>query len=731
MRWLGRVAAERPIVVALEDLHVADAATRAFATFVSRIAREERLSLVLTWQPDRLTREHPLRANLAVIEAGLRAPVRVDLAPLTRREIGNQIEGIEGERPSASVVVLVAERSAGTPLVIEELIAARRELKHVSLTGTLGDLIAARLARRSHECRRVLRLLAPSQRPMERDRLAVVSAAFEAELATAMVASNLPPRSSSMPRRAADGLDADLAAGLAEAIEHGFVREEPDGRLRIRHELVARAVVTDLLPTQRPRYRAALATAFGDIPIVAAHHWRAAYRPAEARAAALEAGRLALELEAPLDALDAFELGLELPLPPPVAGPRRRAAERVAGRRRAGRGLAAGGRGGGRGRPPQPRDGLRGERPRGPRGAAGPLPARRPRGAARPLPARGGRRAGRDRGAAQGRRRDAPGAVDRAGPRPRAARPGADDRGRVPGRGEGRPRGARRGRRGRRRGGARGDPRAHDARGRAQLRRPARDRRAAPPRGARPGVGRRAHRRGDARERQPHVPARAPGPAGRGRRRGVSRHRRGARGGPRRGLRQPPRRQRRGRPRRGRPLGGGPRAAPARDRLEPVGQRRRERAGQPREPRDRGGGGRGGHPAPGPGARRARDRWRRPARRARLPGDRGDGAVERRPRRCPTGRGARLGAAQGLGGLGPHRAHGVDVDGGRVGDRGRGAREAADRRRGGVTRAREPDPRRCRGRGRPGPGGEPGGPQRRARGEPRDGARVPCPPRRP
>jgi DNA-binding CsgD family transcriptional regulator/tetratricopeptide (TPR) repeat protein len=319
MRWLGRVAAERPIVVALEDLHVADAATRAFATFVSRTAREERLSLVLTWQPDRLTREHPLRANLAVIEGGLRAPVRVDLAPLTRREIGNQIEGIEGERPSASVVVLVAERSAGTPLVIEELIAARRELKHVSLTGTLGDLIAARLARRSHECRRVLRLLAPSQRPMERDRLAVVSAAFEAELATANVASNLPPRSSSMPRRAADGLDADLAAGLAEAIEHGFVREEPDGRLRIRHELVARAVVTDLLPTQRPRYRAALATAFSDIPIVAAHHWRAAHRPGEARAAALEAGRMALELEAPLDALDAFELGLELP--PPVPGP--------------------------------------------------------------------------------------------------------------------------------------------------------------------------------------------------------------------------------------------------------------------------------------------------------------------------------------------------------------------------------------------------------------------------
>src|SRR4051794_7254014 len=318
LRWLGRVAAERPIVHALEDLQVADAATRAFATFVSRTAREECLALVLTWQPDRLTREHPLRRSLSVIEARLRLPVRVDLAPLSRREIAALIEGIEGERPSASVVVLVAERSAGSPLVVEELIAARRELRHVTLTGTLNDLISARLARRSPEARRVLRLLGPSQRPIERARLAVVAAAFEAELASSS-ATALPPRSATGPRRGADGLDADLTAGLTEAIEHGFVRLEPDDRLRIRHELVARAVVTDLLPQQRTRYRAALAQAFEDVPIVAAHHWRAAHRMPEARAAALEGGRLALEAGAPLDALDAFEMGLELPPAPGTA----------------------------------------------------------------------------------------------------------------------------------------------------------------------------------------------------------------------------------------------------------------------------------------------------------------------------------------------------------------------------------------------------------------------------
>ncbi len=314
LRWLGRLSAERPVVLVLEDLHVADAATRAFATFLARIAREERIALVLSFQPDRLTREHPLRENLAVIGAGLRPPVRVDLGPLARREIAGLIEGIEGERPSASIVVLVAERSGGSPLVVEELVAARRELHNATLTGTLADLVAARLTRRSPECRRLLRLLAPAERPMTTAELAVAAAAFEVG-----VASGLPPRSTSLPRRGTELLDGDLAAGLAEAIEHGFVRRDTGDRLAIRHELVARAVVVDLLPSQRPRHRAALAHAFAGTPVIAAACWRGAHRLDEARAAAIEAGRLAMHLEAPEDALAVLELGLEIPARAPVA----------------------------------------------------------------------------------------------------------------------------------------------------------------------------------------------------------------------------------------------------------------------------------------------------------------------------------------------------------------------------------------------------------------------------
>jgi DNA-binding CsgD family transcriptional regulator len=314
LRWLGRIAEERPIVLVLEDLHNADAATRAFAAFVARTAKRERIALVLSYQPDRLVRDHPLRENLAIIDAGLREPVRIDLGPLARRDVTALIEGIEGERPSASVVVLIAERSAGSPLVVEELIAARRELRNRTLTGSLSDMVSARLAKRAPECRRVLRLFATAERPMDRDRLGRAAEAFEE-----LRAGHVPPRSSNTPRHGRDSLDGDIAAGLDEAIEHGLIKEGDDGLLRIRHELVSRAVVADLLPPQIPRYRTALARAFEDVPIVAAHHWRAAHRLAEARAAAIAAGRHAMRVQAPEDALAAFELGLELPAPPDAA----------------------------------------------------------------------------------------------------------------------------------------------------------------------------------------------------------------------------------------------------------------------------------------------------------------------------------------------------------------------------------------------------------------------------
>jgi DNA-binding CsgD family transcriptional regulator/tetratricopeptide (TPR) repeat protein len=302
---LGRLGEHRPIVLVVEDLHRADDATRALVMFLARIARTQRLAIVATYQPDELTRSDALVGDLVRIGDAPRPPARLEIGPLGRDEIAGLIEGIEGEHPSASVLVLVAERSRGSPLVAEELIAARRELSGASLTGTLEDLVSARLSLRSPECRRVLRLVAPAGRPLDHARLADVSAAFEA------LADGRPPRSAGVRRRSDGVLEPDLLAGLDEGIEHGLLVEDRDG-VEFRHELIGRAVEADLLPLQLLRHHAALAVGLAASPYAAAHHWQAARAPARAREAALRAAAMAHAVDAPQDELRLIEFALSL-----------------------------------------------------------------------------------------------------------------------------------------------------------------------------------------------------------------------------------------------------------------------------------------------------------------------------------------------------------------------------------------------------------------------------------
>lgn len=314
---LTRLAAIAPVVVMFDELHRADPATRSFAEFISRVSRGQRIGVVAAYQPDALDREHPFHATLAAMHGSPRPPATLTLGPLDRDELAALITGIEGERPSASVLLLVAERSAGSPLVAEELLAARRELSGASLTGSLEDLVRARLADRSPECRRLLRFVAPAGRPMSTTEIATIADAFEAGRL------RRPPRSTTTPRSADGPLDPDLTAGLEEAIDHGFLVErsapagaaDPGPWFAIRHELVARAIAGDLLPHQRPRLHAALAVTAQDRPAVAVGHWLAAGRPDEARPAAIAAAGAAEAVDAPDQALAFLEMALELTAP--------------------------------------------------------------------------------------------------------------------------------------------------------------------------------------------------------------------------------------------------------------------------------------------------------------------------------------------------------------------------------------------------------------------------------
>lgn len=306
---LGRLGERRPVVLVLEDLHHSDAATRTLATFMARVQRPHRVCLLATYQPDELTRAHPLTAALAAMREAGRPAHRLAIDPLGRSELADLIEGIEGERPTASALVLVAERSGGSPLVAEELLAARRELSGASLIGGFEELVIARLGLRSPECRRLLRLLAPAGRPLSAGELADVAAAFEQ---TSDAGS--PPRSTTAPRRGDGTVDADLAAGLAEAVEHGILVAGPDG-IDFRHELVGRAVAADLLPRQLHRLHLALAAGLAAHPAAAARHWHEAHAVVEAHDAAIVAAGQAEAVHAPEDALRDLELALSAVTP--------------------------------------------------------------------------------------------------------------------------------------------------------------------------------------------------------------------------------------------------------------------------------------------------------------------------------------------------------------------------------------------------------------------------------
>ena len=333
---VGRLAERQPVLLVLENIHDADAATRALVTFLARIKRRQRVCLVATYQPDELTRDHPLTATLGAMSRMTgRTPSRIGLPPLSRPELAELVQAIEGERPSASGLVLVADRSGGIPLVAEELLAARRELSDTALTGSFEALVIARLARRSTESRRVMRLVSLAGRPVSPDELAATAAAFE------LAADRLPPRSTTLPRTRGEGaLDADLSAGLDEAIEEGILVLEDDG-ISFRHEHIRRAAAADLLPRLRHRHHLALAAGLVAHPAAAASHWVEAHITDRAFAAAVDAARRAEAIHAPEDALAAIELALSLVEP---VGGAQVVGDGTVGRGRAARSSPAGNR---------------------------------------------------------------------------------------------------------------------------------------------------------------------------------------------------------------------------------------------------------------------------------------------------------------------------------------------------------------------------------------------------
>ncbi|GAA5200130.1 LuxR family transcriptional regulator [Microbacterium jejuense] len=245
---LEQLSQRRHLVVVLEDLQWADAASMALLKTLASTLRGRRLTIVATYRSDDIDRFHPLRPVLAELDR-TRSVVRVEVRPLSADEVAEQVSLLAvGLDPR--IVESLIERSGGIPFLVEELV----DLGDRALPDTLRDLVLARYARLGDDAQHTVRTMAAGGMHVEHDTLAAVTALGD------------------------DALD----GAVREAIDSRIILADGAG-YTFRHALTREAVEVEMLPSERVRvhrrYAEHLRDDRGDSPDAAstvAEHWLAA-----------------------------------------------------------------------------------------------------------------------------------------------------------------------------------------------------------------------------------------------------------------------------------------------------------------------------------------------------------------------------------------------------------------------------------------------------------------------
>jgi DNA-binding CsgD family transcriptional regulator/tetratricopeptide (TPR) repeat protein len=264
---LGERAAAVPVLLALEDLHWADASTRDLFVFLAHNLRDRRVLLLATYRADELaSAERVRRLADGVRRSG--SALAVELGPLQDDEVAALLEARAGAPPPMAQTEAIVARSEGNPFFAEELLAAGEGSGE--LPRGLRELLLQRTARFDPATQSLLRLAAAAGRDVGYPLL--------------RTAAGLP--------------EPQVRESLRQAVEHGvLVAERASGGFRFRHALLAEAVYATILPGEREELHARLAQELARSGAAAAAelapHWATAGRSAEALAASVEAARQA------------------------------------------------------------------------------------------------------------------------------------------------------------------------------------------------------------------------------------------------------------------------------------------------------------------------------------------------------------------------------------------------------------------------------------------------------
>jgi DNA-binding CsgD family transcriptional regulator/tetratricopeptide (TPR) repeat protein len=295
---LDRLSERAPLVLVIEDVHWADAASRHLLSFLARTLRASRILLVASYRSDELHRRHPLRPLLAEL---IRIPAleRIEVSPFSREELAEYVQSlVGGEVPSGAVDRILA-RSEGNAFFAEELVAAGAVRAEVLLPDALADVLLGRIEALPELAREVLKVAAAAGRGVGHQLLVAAAGRPEAE----------------------------LELGLREAIAGQVLVTDPTTEsYRFRHALLQEVVYGDLLPGERSRLHATYARLLADQGPAAelAYHCLAGHDLPGALAALVRAADEARAVFAPAEALGhltaAIELWERVPDPASVAG---------------------------------------------------------------------------------------------------------------------------------------------------------------------------------------------------------------------------------------------------------------------------------------------------------------------------------------------------------------------------------------------------------------------------
>jgi DNA-binding CsgD family transcriptional regulator len=308
-QWLLALSEQRPLLVAIEDVHWSDATSLEFLARLARGIAERPLLLVLTFRTDEM--DANLRHLLARLDRE-RLATELALGRLPAADVERMVRAIfQQQQPiRPDFLRLLVELTDGNPFFIEEVLSAlvasgeiaragrvwvRRELADLRVPRSVADAVLRRCEALSAAALEVVRLAA------------VVGQHCNAGVLRALLGN--PD-------------DREFSGWLRELVAARLLEERSADELAFRHALTREAVYATLLVRDRRELQARTGAALerlysqaGDVPaaVVAdlAYHFHAGEVWDKALAYSRRAGLQALHMYAPWSAVEHLTRALE------------------------------------------------------------------------------------------------------------------------------------------------------------------------------------------------------------------------------------------------------------------------------------------------------------------------------------------------------------------------------------------------------------------------------------